>query len=274
MKASAKGDANLVLNLLETEVEVNAQDVYGNTALYYAATSNSLETVLALLSRGASVRIKNQAGFNPLKAAARERKTSIVRLLANRGLLEAARDGDTGFVKECIERGADVNIKTSDGWTPLMIATVKGHPSIIQLLLNAQAEVNSKNSSGQTALWLATSLGACEEMELLIEGGTDINAQNLDGWTVLMQAASEKNAQSLKLLLNSGADVNVKNWEGETALAIAEKRGFAEITALLIQAGARFQAQNQTEQAESVVENAPADSQDVLELFSVPNFLS
>jgi len=275
MKAAAKGDANLVLQLLETETDVDAQDVYGNTALYYSATSNSTEAVLALLSRGANMMLKNQAGFHPLKVAVRERKTNIVRLLANRGLLQAARDGDASFVKECIERGADVNVKTSDGWTALMIATVKGHPAILQTLLDAHAEVNSKNSSGQTALWLATSMGVIDEMRLLIDSGAGVNAQNPDGWTVLMQAASENNAQSLKLLIESGADLNLKNWNGETALAIAEKRGFTEIASLLTQAGARHSHdQKQPDDTEMEAESSPADSQDVLELFTVPNFLS
>jgi len=277
MKAAAKGDANLLLKLLETETDINAQDVFGNTALYYSATSNSVEAVLALLSRGASVKTKNQAGFHALKVAARERKTNIIRLLANAGLLQSARDGDAGFVKECIEQSADVNVKTSDGWTPLMIATVKGHPSILQILLNARAEVNSKNGSGQTALWLATSMNVADEMRLLIEGGADVNAQNQDGWTVLMQAASENNSQSLKLLINSGADLNLKNWDGETALAIAEKRGFAEIVSLLTQAGAgnsQDQKQSDGTGTETEAERASADSQDVIELFSVPNFLS
>src|SRR5215210_1459626 len=125
MRAASRGDARQVLELLSEEADLDAKDVYGNTALNYAVGSNSVETVLALLSRGASVKVRNQAGFHALKTAAHARQPELLQLLANAGLLQAARDGDAVFVGECIKSGADVDVKTGDGWTALMIATIK-----------------------------------------------------------------------------------------------------------------------------------------------------
>ncbi|MBI3873870.1 MAG: ankyrin repeat domain-containing protein [Arcobacter sp.] len=55
MSAARKGDVRLVKFLLKSVRNVNLEDKEGNTALYYAVESNSLEVVQVLFDHGAKI---------------------------------------------------------------------------------------------------------------------------------------------------------------------------------------------------------------------------
>lgn len=153
--------------------------------------------------------------------------------------LERAVDsGDVTGVDALIARGADVNARTDDGWTPLMLATIKGHTEVVCRLLARGADANAKNKKGWTALMFAVSMGDIDTLRVLLDGRAEIDARDNDGKTALMQATGEKNIESLRVLVESGADVNAVDRLGETALTIAARRGYTEIVELLKKAGA------------------------------------
>ena len=60
----------------------------------------------------------------------------------------AARNSSTPeIVQLLIEKGAEVNARDTDGWTPLMLAAMNSStPEIVQLLLEKGAEVNARNT--------------------------------------------------------------------------------------------------------------------------------
>ena len=157
---------------------------------------------------------------------------------AGAALLDAIRSGDPDEVKELLASGADANVKDGEGWTALMLVTVKGHLDVVRELLNAGADVHAKNQKGWTALRFAVSMDDTEALRLLLEAGADVNAQDAEGDTALMQAAREKSTESLRLLLANGADVNLRNRSGETALKIATSHGYHDIVRALKEAGA------------------------------------
>jgi ankyrin repeat protein len=70
-------------------------------------------------------------------------------------LIAAASDGDANAVQVLLARGADVNAKTNNGQTALMLASGYRHLDVVQALLAAGADVNAKDSRGRTALSLA-----------------------------------------------------------------------------------------------------------------------
>ena len=52
--AAKAGDTNAVVKLLAQGAEINAEDGYGNSALYYTISSGNLETALTLIDSGAA----------------------------------------------------------------------------------------------------------------------------------------------------------------------------------------------------------------------------
>ena len=76
----------LVTQLLQTSmVDINVQDVKGNTALHYAAINGDVNVCKALIDQGASIDITNSSEETALHLAAGERNKNIVETLVNTG---------------------------------------------------------------------------------------------------------------------------------------------------------------------------------------------
>ena len=86
-------------------------------------------------------------------------------------LFDAIEKGDIKLVKEALEK-EDVN-KVTDEYArkALMVASLKGDPEIVQLLLDAGADVHAVNSNGETALKLASREEHTEVINLLKKAG-------------------------------------------------------------------------------------------------------
>lgn len=67
-------------------------------------------------------------------------------------LQEAARNGRITAVIQCLQNGAYVDCRNSDGRTPLMHAAQNGHTEIVKLLLEAGANISLEDKHGYTAL--------------------------------------------------------------------------------------------------------------------------
>ncbi len=85
---------------------------------------------------------------------------SLDGLVENANVLDyAINDGNTLMAKLYIEKGADVNLKSPDGFTPLMRAVsvygLTNNKKMIELLLNHGARVNETAAGGQSALSFA-----------------------------------------------------------------------------------------------------------------------
>ena len=107
------------------------------------------------------------------------------------------------YIRELISVGADVNARSTDGWTPLMFAARKSTPEIVQLLLEKGADVNARGIFGRTPLMFAARKSSTPEMvQLLLEKGADVNARGPGDMTPLMFAAS---AEIKQLLIDAGA---------------------------------------------------------------------
>ena len=62
---------------------------------------------------------------------------------------------------------ADVNAKTGNGVTALIVASREGQLEIVRALLDAKADVNAKMSDGSTALIMASQQGHQQVVQLL-----------------------------------------------------------------------------------------------------------
>jgi len=70
-------------------------------------------------------------------------------------LIDAAFGGDAVAVRSLLDKGANVNAKTSEGGTALIVAAVMRHADVMRVLLDRGADVNARSNGGHTALLLA-----------------------------------------------------------------------------------------------------------------------
>lgn len=140
-------------------------------------------------------------------------------------LIEVASQGDIEKGEALLREGSVPDIVDESGWTPLMMATLHGHSSMVELLLKKGADVNLHNTTGGTALMMAALQGQAEILQLLLARGANVNDQDAKGWTALMYAARNGHTPTVQILLSSGAEVDLKNTDGRTALMYADTRG-------------------------------------------------
>jgi ankyrin repeat protein len=234
------------------------------TPLIYAARSNSLDAVKALLEAGADVNQTSGYGWTPLLVATQNRYYQLGAYL--------------------LERGADPNLANKGGWTPLYLATDnrniengdypvrKGdmdHLEFIKLLLDKGANVNARvkdstetrtvftnqwlDENGATAFLRASQSGDIELMKLLLARGADPNINTVLGVTPLQVAAGigwvegityewspEATTEAVKMLIELGNDVNAQADTGRTALHGAAHKGRADVIQILADRGARL----------------------------------
>jgi ankyrin repeat protein len=74
------------------DVDVNAGDPFGRTALHWAAWYGQVAVVRELIARGADVNAKNKLSTTPLHEAAWRNHVNVVRELLGRGADANARD--------------------------------------------------------------------------------------------------------------------------------------------------------------------------------------
>jgi ankyrin repeat protein len=161
--------------------------------------------------------------------------------------LEAAKNGNLRKVMLCIDKGIDVEVKASGGYTALHFSTYYGHLDIVKYLIetcNVDKEAktdegysSSTGNDGYTALHLASSIGNLVIVKYLIETHqVDIEAATNGGSTALHLASSNGNLMVVKYLIETcHVDIEAKTIYGSTALHLAGLYGHLEIVQYLIE---------------------------------------
>ena len=225
------------LRALAAGNELHAKDTLGQTPLMLASAFGSVDAVGLLLKQGADARASN-SGVTALHwAVTNFQKTSLL-----------------------LGAGADVNVATQLGRTPLIIAaSAQGTAPVVKLLLARGAEVDAADTVGVTPLIAAAAVDNGEVARLLIERGANVNAVARIGQsaTPLIGAAYQGNVPLMRLLLDARADVKaisadragtVKNgavaFGNVTALHMAVSSGDADAVDVMLRAGANVDAQD------------------------------
>lgn len=152
-------------------------------------------------------------------------------------LASSIRAGDLAAAIDLLRSGADVNRRTPEGLTPLMIASGLGQSPMVELLLTAGADVLAvEPRMGATALHKAALSGNIDIIGLLLDHGAFIDQQSpIVGNTPLIDAVLYKREEAVRLLLNRGARTTIRNHWQQTALELAQLDDL-EVIARLIEA--------------------------------------
>ncbi|KAF5256159.1 hypothetical protein FOXYS1_13382 [Fusarium oxysporum] len=129
----------------------------------------------------------------------------------------AAQRGMTYAVTTLLRYGANPNINTPNGHSPLMFASEARNPDSIRPLLGAGANVAQYDVEGQTALHYAA--GHWDDLayyEPLVEYGSDVNWPTIPRLTPLTTVIIEGHNKAMKYLVANGADVNMKGHDGRS----------------------------------------------------------
>jgi ankyrin repeat protein len=221
------GDRTAMLALLAQQVDVNAAQGDGATALHWAVYQDDAETTAALIEAGAYVNAANNYGVTPLALASMNGSSAIIAQLVRSGadprdplhamnegetpLMLAARTGQVDAVTVLLNAGAGVNaIETWNGQTALMWAAAEGHLSVLQTLIDHGADIKAQTNSGATPLLFAARIGSMDAVAALLAAGSDVNEKRPDGATALLVAVINGHEDVVDLLLDAGADPNVE----------------------------------------------------------------
>jgi len=92
------------------------------------------------------------------------------------GLLQATEAGDIARMEALLTKGAEVNARNAQGWTPLHVAAAGGDPAVVALLLQYGADVHAQSHIGTTPLDNATTRGGRKAViDLLLAHGAKRN---------------------------------------------------------------------------------------------------
>jgi uncharacterized protein len=139
------------------------------------------------------------------------------------GLYVALRDSSLKAANALIDwPKTNIEIRTAQDESPLMMAALKGHLDIARKLIRRDADVNKP---GWTPLHYAATGGHLVIMDLLLEHHAFIDAESPNGTTPLMMAAHYGTPAAVRLLLEAGADTAMKNQLGLSAIDFANRAG-------------------------------------------------
>ncbi|CAM9379774.1 unnamed protein product, partial [Ectocarpus fasciculatus] len=172
------------------------------TPLMLAVTRGQLAIVETLLEAGADCSLRQSNNYSPLDMAAEQGTLPVLEAILGRGVDVDAQDhrGCTALhtavifsdragpaVRMLIKAGADTELKSDGGWTPLHAAARHHRVNCMAALLQNNASIRSRvDATGDTPLHRACvdqRKGLAASIDLLLRWGADETARNRRGRT-------------------------------------------------------------------------------------------
>jgi len=189
------GALDSIKKLLECGADKNGKDEGGSWIIIVAVENGATEIVRALLSRLANPNVVSQRegaeGASPLHiapATVQNTQDSLV------------------IVKALLDFGAELNMKTVAGATPLLIASQFGNVTVTEELIKRGAGVDLADNEGRSPLHVAVQNGHRSTVKCLVEAGVDINSKTNKGCTPLGVAFIKRHLDIAAFLIKNGAN--------------------------------------------------------------------
>lgn len=281
-EAIAKSNLRSLKQLLKDGSEVNSTLPDGTSPLITAAQNGHVSIVTELLKQGADINHRRVDDVSAFLIACLAGHEDIVKLLVNSGadvngtytlnsengaignntaLTVVAQRGRLSMCRLLVSLGANVNVVTDVGYTPLIaalandcneenaryllkvganpdpdavsklafspsttplvLAATNGLMGVVKDLIKLNVSLDKQDGDGRNALKQAAMSGHTNVVEALLKAGAAVDIADHEGWTALTNAAGSRNVPLVKTLLKAGANVNVTSESGETPLAQA-----------------------------------------------------
>ena len=278
--AASGGDTDII-SLIHTHLpNIESKTGEGDTPLMVAALAGKLHAVKWFLEKGATVACEDKTGRNALHHAAQGGDTDIISLIHTHlpniesktgegytPLMVAAVHGKLHAVKWFLEKGATVACEDKRGWNTLHHAASGGDTDIISLIHTHLPNIESKTDEGYTPLMVAAFTGKLHAVKWFLEKGAAVACEDKRGWSPLHHAAKGGDPDSIDLILTHLPDVDSKTADVETPLIIAVRLNKLQGVKCLLERGANPLAEDNKGQ-NSLYHASSCDS-DIFDLLEV-----
>ncbi|EAY17203.1 hypothetical protein TVAG_291550 [Trichomonas vaginalis G3] len=120
------------------------------------------------------------------------------------------------FVEHCLSEGVNVNITTSNGWSPLFIAIALEYAEIVEILIFYGANINTPNKYDITPLQFAIQMKNIEIVKIILKSRQQVT----DLANTLASAIVYDQTEIVEILIKMGADPFTMTKKGVPAIQL------------------------------------------------------
>ncbi|CAG8524922.1 4836_t:CDS:10 [Scutellospora calospora] len=200
-----QGNLHIAKNLIEQgKVKATDRDAQNVTPLHWAAINNHVMMAKYLIENGAEVDARGgELNATPLHWAARSGHLPIVTLLIN--------------------HGADPNLKDSQGFNGLHIATHSSNTMLVLYLVFQDMDIDTPDILQHTPLMWSAYQGDPATLGLLLRLGASVKKTDAAQFTPLHWAMIKGHQTCIRKLIEAGAEIDLKEENGKTPSDIARE---------------------------------------------------
>jgi hypothetical protein len=126
------------------------------------------------------------------------------------------------MLEELLRRGASIELRDSEGRTPLTLAIDRDARRAVSVLADSGADLEARDTDGNTPIVRAAWGGHGAVVRSLAAAGADTRAVGSRGATLLIAAVDSGDVDTVRSVLALDVDVNAQDDEGSTATDRAE----------------------------------------------------
>ena len=249
--AEKEGDVTEMKSTLPRWFSVDSRNATGRTPLMNAALKGNVQAVKSMIKRGADPSLTDYKGWNMLHFAAEGGDTDIISLIhthlpnidsktddGDTPLMLAALNGKLHAVKWFLEKGATVACEDKIGWNTLHCAAQGGDTDILSLIHTRLPDIESRSGVGETPLMVAASSRNLHAVKWFLEKGATVACEEKNGWNTLHHAAMGGDTDIISLIHTHLPNIESKTGHGHTPLMVAAMNGKLHAVKWFLEKGA------------------------------------